>query len=93
MCQVRVYYVDANQLRIREIKLTGDGDWENGKLFNNQPALISKASGISANVVIWDYGAKYGQLKVYYTSDQGYVNVIYSNLNQGNWSIRSEINQ
>ena len=93
MPQIRVYYVDPDSFTILELKRTGDDDWSDGSSFNSVGAQLAGTSGISANVVIWNYEQKFGQLKVYYTNPEGLLNVVYSNLNEGNWTPRKNINQ
>ncbi|RSL90321.1 hypothetical protein BHE90_010425 [Fusarium euwallaceae] len=105
--EVRVYYVHQNSLTVREIRRTGDGDWYEGQVFNQQSTDIAATSGLTANVVtirtkVSDgncdhdpvYKTEY-QLKVYYQRKPDVLNVSYSVLSQSdeNWATRNGVNQ
>ncbi|RSL67561.1 hypothetical protein CEP53_002975 [Fusarium sp. AF-6] len=105
--EVRVYYVHQNSLTVREIRRTGDGDWYEGQVFNQQSTDIATTSGLTANVVAirtrvfngnCDHDPVYKteyQLKVYYQRKPDVLNVSYSVLSQSdeNWATRNGVNQ
>ncbi|KAG5802575.1 hypothetical protein H9Q74_011997 [Fusarium xylarioides] len=69
--QVRVYYVDRDNLFLREIIRIGDKDedWNDGMDFNDKDYSICEVSGLAANVFQSSGDKKSFQIKVYYQRD------------------------
>ncbi|RSM15137.1 hypothetical protein CDV31_005071 [Fusarium ambrosium] len=101
--EVCVYCVSEKSLTLRELRRAGDGEWRDGKVFNQQSYDIAENSGLTANVITVpkkDCGCESDpdneyQLKVYFQRRPDIINVVYTVLNKTreHWSTRYGVNE
>jgi hypothetical protein len=95
---VRVYYVDRDNLFLREIIRVGDKDeeWNDGMDFNDKNHTICEVSGLAANVFQSTADKKSFQIKVYYQRDSAdeFADVAYNVVGvTDEWSTRPNVTE
>ncbi|KAF4332283.1 hypothetical protein FBEOM_13922 [Fusarium beomiforme] len=98
--EVRVFYVDANKFKLREVRRIGDENapWVHGRVLNSKAYELNEKSGLTANVVNTNNGKT--QLKVYFQRNPNRLSLCYSVLainnswsTQEDWSNRTDVTQ